>query len=110
MRYEDIARVCHEANRALQIVNGDPISPPWDELDGETQTSATSGVDGVIRGNTPEMSHESWCEFKLFHGWRYGHEKNTEAKTHPCLVPYDELPPEQKLKDALFVAVVQALT
>lgn len=27
----------------------------------------------------------------------------------PCFVPYEELPPEQKAKDALFIGVVHAL-
>ena len=28
------------------------------------------------------------------------------AIEHPCFVPYDQLPKEQQVKDALFVAVV----
>jgi hypothetical protein len=35
--------------------------------------------------------------------------KDAEKKEHPCFRPYDELPAEQKIKDALFIAVVHAL-
>jgi hypothetical protein len=35
--------------------------------------------------------------------------KNPDAKEHPCFVPYDELPAEQRTKDYLFQAVVRAL-
>jgi hypothetical protein len=38
-----IARVVHEANRALQIEQADPsipVSPSWDDTDEETQRSA----------------------------------------------------------------------
>jgi hypothetical protein len=37
--------------------------------------------------------------------------KNADATppTHPCLVPYAQLPAEQQRKDALFQAVVAAL-
>jgi hypothetical protein len=31
------------------------------------------------------------------------------AKTHPCLVSFADLPEEQRRKDALLVAIVQAL-
>lgn len=32
----------------------------------------------------------------------------TDADRNPCLVPYAELPPEQRAKDHLFTATVQA--
>lgn len=107
-----IARVVHEANRALQIEQADPsipVSRPWDETDAETQQSAVEGVWGVLDGTTPEQSHENWCAFKRKHGWTLGPVKNEETKQHPLLIPYAELPPHQKLKDALFVAIVRTL-
>ena len=58
---------------------------------------------------TPEQSHESWLEQKIADGWVYGAVKDPDAKTHPCCVPYEELPVEQKAKDYLFRAVVHAL-
>lgn len=106
-----IAQVCHEVNRALQAHQADPgipVSPPWWDLDEETMDSIRQGVEGVLAGNSPEASHRNWCEFKRAHGWVYGPVKDAEAKTHPCLVPYAELSPDQRLKDDLFVAVVKA--
>lgn len=108
----EIARVCHEANRAVQTIQASPliaISPPWDELDFETRQSAISGVVNALKGATPEESHENWCRFKREHGWVRGPVKDLERREHPLLVPYDELPESQKLKDKLFLAVVEAL-
>lgn len=108
-----IARVCHEANRALQTAQADPTIPvaaPWDECGEEMQLSAVSGVQGVIDGNTPEQSHEGWVRFKLDHGWVVGPVKDEAKKEHPLLVPYNELPNSQRVKDSLFVNIVKALT
>jgi hypothetical protein len=43
-------------------------------------------------------------------GWTYGQVKGAHAKTHPCCVPYEELPVEQRRKDALFKAIVASVT
>lgn len=108
---ERIAKVCHEANRAWCEVNGDFSQEPWSDARDWQRESAVDGVRGVIEeGRTPEQSHEGWSAHKLAEGWVYGPVKDPELKTHPCLVPYAALPPEQKRKDALFVAVVNALT
>lgn len=109
---EKIARVCHEANRGLQAsypAEGVPVAPPWDELDEETQRGVVAGVCGVIEGNDPAASHEAWCEHKRAHGWTYGPAKDAVAKTHPCLVPYAELPFEHLIKDHVFGAIVKVL-
>lgn len=108
-----IARVVHEANRALQIEQADPaipVSRSWDNTDVETKNSAIEGVLGVLGGNTPEQSHEGWCNFKIDHGWSWGPTKDETLKEHPLLVPYADLPESQKVKDDLFVAIVKALS
>jgi hypothetical protein len=112
MRINDIARVVHEANRAIQIIQDVPgisVSPEWDKLDGETRESAIDGVYGVLAGNTPEESHENWMKFKKDNGWKFGPVKNEGFKTHPLLIPYSELDSNARMKDDLFCAIVQAL-
>ncbi|MFB9778834.1 RyR domain-containing protein [Rhodococcus baikonurensis] len=111
MQIEHVARVCHEANRAIQIATGDSkVSPQWDDAPQWQRESAIEGVRKAIDGATHEELHESWCEFKRADGWVFGPEKDEAIKTHPCLVPYGELPAEQKSKDAVFSAIVGALT
>lgn len=108
---EQIARVCHEANRVVQIETMDPsTSPPWGDAPSWQRDSAIEGVQKAVDGATHEELHESWCEFKRSDGWVFGTVKDADAKTHPCLVPYGELPDEQKAKDALFSAIVTALS
>ena len=43
--------------------------------------------------------HEVWAESRLAQGWTYGDKRDDEKKTHPCLVPYEELPEEEKEYD-----------
>lgn len=112
MKNDQIARVCHEANRALQIIQNDPsisAGEPWLDLDLETRDSVIQGVAGVRQGNTPAQSHENWVRFKMTHGWTLGPVKDEKLKQHPLLVPFDQLPESQRIKDDLFVAIATAL-
>jgi hypothetical protein len=103
-----VAHQCHEANRAIQISTGDPNpSPPWEEAPEWQKESALEGVAHAAWGATSEQLHDEWRKFKYADGWQYGLEKNPETKTHPCLIPYDELPEEQKMKDRVFRAIVK---
>lgn len=111
MRTKDIARVCHEANRALQVIQGDPVpSPHWDDAPDWQRDSAIEGVTKATNGVSPGDLHESWCRFKRADGWVFGPVKDARLKTHPCLVPYADLPWDQQVKDHLFGAIVTVLT
>lgn len=108
---ELIARVAHEVNRAYCCALGDLSQSSWENTPQWQRDSALVGVD-LHLGNPnlgPEASHESWMAHKLEAGWTHGAAKDPEAKTHPCLVPFSELPREQQAKDFLFRAVVHAL-
>lgn len=106
-----IARVAHEANRAYCATLGDMTQPAWDDAPQWQRDSAISGVAFLV--NRPDAGagalHENWRKEKIEAGWTYGPVKHPEAKQHPCLVPFDELPREQQAKDFLFGAVVHAL-
>ena len=43
--------------------------------------------------------HEIWSQTRIAQGWTYGPERNDAEKKHPCLVPYEELPEEEKVYD-----------
>lgn len=44
-------------------------------------------------------THENWAARRRAEGWRWGPRRDDAAKTHPCLVPYDDLPDEEKAYD-----------
>lgn len=107
-----IAACCHEVNRVVQRAAGEEPSPPWPDAPDWQRDSAIAGVHAVLdgRATSPEEQHELWCAHKRADGWVYGPVKDAEAKTHPCLVPYDELPAIQRAKDETFRAIVLTLT
>ena len=45
-----------------------------------------------------ENVHEVWAKARMDEGWTYGGRDDIHKK-HPCLVPYDELPEEEKEYD-----------
>lgn len=107
----DIAAVCHEANRMFCLTLGDTSQPGWMQAPEWQRSSAINGVAAVADGSIahPEQSHESWSAQKIAEGWVFGPVKDAEAKTHPCLVPYDQLPLDQQTKDYLFFAIASTL-
>lgn len=109
MKIELVARVCHEANRSYCESIGDMSHVAWEQAPQWQKDSAILGVKGVLGGNSPSKSHESWMLEKVRTGWVYGPVKDAELKTHPCMLPYDELPPAQRVKDEIFVGVVRLL-
>lgn len=108
---ERIAKVCHQANKAFCEANNDNSQKDWEQAEAWQRESAIKGA--AFRINNPESGHDaqhnSWMEEKVNDGWVYGEVKDAEAKTHPCILPFDELPMYQKMKDGLFCSIVDAL-
>lgn len=106
-----VAKTCHEANRAYCRAIGDDSQPAWEDAPDWQRSSAVKGVKFIWDNPdaSPSASHESWLEEKRLDGWSYGPVKDSDARTHPCFVPYDELPVEQRAKDYIFGAIVRAL-
>lgn len=111
MNRELIAQVAHEVNRAYCQALGDDSVPAWADAPMAQKESILAGVDMHLANpdTTPEAAHMAWFESKLADGWVHGAEKNAEAKEHPCMVPFEELPADQRAKDFLFRGVVHAL-
>jgi RyR domain len=106
-----VAKMCHAANKAWCELHGDFSQPEWDAAPDWQKESAIQGVE-FHRANPDagdSASHDNWTALKVKEGWVYGKTKDPEAKTHPCIVPFDDLPHQQRKKDAIFRAIVHAL-
>lgn len=106
-----IAQVCHAANKAWCETKGDNSQKSWDEAEVWQKESAIKGVE--FRLNNPEAGedaqHNAWMKDKINDGWVFGLVKDSEKKTHPCILPFNELPIFQQKKDRLFCAIVDSL-
>jgi hypothetical protein len=110
MKTNKIAKVCHEVNKAYCEAIGDNSQPSWEDAPDWQKESAIKGVEFHLSNpnSKPQDSHESWMKEKIDTGWKYGSVKDADKKEHPCMVPYEELPIEQRIKDYLFIAVVHS--
>lgn len=111
LKVRHIARVCHAVNRAYCAALGDHSQPEWGAAPQWQRESAIKGVEFALAypDSKPSDSHESWLAQKRAEGWKYGPVKDAEKKEHPCFVPYDQLPQEQRAKDYIFLSVVRAM-
>lgn len=111
MKVEDVAKICHQANKSLCEVFGDSSQYDWKAAPAWQRASAHRGVLFCLK--TPDApassNHEEWMKEKIESGWKYGPVKDPVKKEHPCIVSFDELPPEQQAKDFLFKAIVNSL-
>lgn len=57
---------------------------------------------------TDEERHNSWCEMHRESGWVYGETFDPSTKTHPNLLPWNELPATVKVKAKVFDIVSKA--
>lgn len=110
LNVEQIAKTCHEANRAYCRSNGDDSQPAWEDAPDWQKESAMDGVRNVIDhpDQTPASNHWNWMQKKISDGWKYGKKKDPDKKEHPCLVAYEQLPKEEKVKDELFLSIVRS--
>ena len=56
------------------------------------------GLESLIEAMAKNV-HETWAEERLKEGWIFGPERNDALKHTPCLVPFEDLPEEEKEYD-----------
>lgn len=103
------AEVCHEFNKKYCETLNDFSQQHWYDAPEWQKQSVMNGVVFYMNNpeTTPEESHNDWCRNKVKDGWVYGEVKDADAKTHPCLVDYNELPVDQRTKDIIFSICVK---
>jgi hypothetical protein len=93
-----IAEVRHIAWVSYQIAAGQKYN---EIMNIDQYNSLLDGVAIMIENPkiAPDANHENWMKKKKEQGWVYGKTKDFEKKTHPDLIPFDDLPEIEKRKD-----------
>ena len=64
----------------------------------------------ALRERLAEHLHDIWALGRMKEGWIHGPQRDDNAKTHPCLVPYADLPESEKEYDrAAALATLRAI-
>jgi hypothetical protein len=100
----------YEAARLQAIAVDAPIVPEhWHHREGPFCEQFVNYVEQLCVAEklpTPEEAHDSWVKAYVEMGWTYGPVRDTEAKTHPDMVPFDDLEQREQDKDAVFLELV----
>lgn len=80
------------AEQAVKLLIHD--FPLLDMINGDISFDREKIVDAVA-----ENAYEVWARQRMDAGWTYGETRDNEAKKHPMLRPYDELPESEKAYD-----------
>jgi RyR domain len=105
------AAFVYEAARIQADAMQAPVVPePWpqrDEAFRDQFVDVVAMMCGPDRKTSPEELHDDWVRAYVVMGWRYGPERDPEARTHPDMVPFDQLGALEQSKDAVFIALCE---
>jgi len=109
----EITKIIYEATRFEAKWSGRSIVPePWEERDEAFRNQMTKVVEEYFKMDklpTPEEAHDSWVKAYEKMGWKYGEKRDPVFKTHPDMVPFNELSLDEREKDAIFLAFIYVL-
>jgi len=107
----EIARRAYEADRSFHRSLGVINIRPWAHADQWVRDEFIYVVRELVEHplqNTPRHLHTKWCRDQRADGWTYGPVLDPKKKTHPRLIAYGKLPLRDRIKDAIFQAVVDS--
>ncbi len=105
------AKFIYEGARIAAVASEAPIVPePYDDREEAFRAQFEKVIErqmGPDRSSDAAQLHQDWMDAYAKMGWVYGPERDVEKKTHPDMVPYDELGHLERDKDAVFVALCE---
>ncbi len=131
--HEEYLELCRKAGDTPAT---NPSMRPWDELPRRLKESNLRQVEHIWRtlnqiGCTigfatsarepafsftrseieflAEREHELWVAERLQKGWKYGSVRDDQQKIHDCIIPWEQLPEDQREKDRNAVKALPAV-
>lgn len=104
------ARSAYGAVSATREAFGETMRPSWESLPPMTRAQLVEAARLVLlRGASPRGLHEQWLKDRLATGWTYGDTEDRVNRFHPAMLPWDDLPAEQRAKGHAFALVARAV-
>lgn len=101
----------YEGARLQAAAMGAPVIPePYSTREEPFRTQFEKVIEmmsGPERKSTPEELHNDWWQAYVDMGWTYGPTRDPVAKTHPDMIPFEQLGFAEQIKDAVFVALCE---
>ncbi len=105
------AEFVYDAARLAAIAAKAPVIPvPWGDREPDFREQFLKVIErqmGPQRSSSPEELHGSWMQAYYAMGWVHGENHDPEEKTHPDLVPYEQLGKLEQDKDAVFILLCE---
>lgn len=105
--WESLTEFQRESNRSAAdhlrtklglLTEGEEVPVPSGERIGDA-LERFENASPEEREKARKCEHERWMRFHWRSNWRCGERKSEKMRTHPALIPYEELPPEERAKD-----------
>ena len=89
-----------------------PVIPAaWKDREADFKEQFVKLITDLCSGKrkflNPEVAHDSWVKKYLEMGWVYGEKYDPPNRIHPDLVPFNDLDPKEKIKDEVFMNLVE---
>lgn len=91
-------------------VNAPIIPEPWSTRDWAFRSQMVQHVAFMMspdRFTDPGIAHDSWWDAYEKLGWMYGPVRDPDKKTHPDMIPFSELGWQERIKDAVYIALCE---
>lgn len=79
----------------LLLDTDEPLKSDSCRLAAERYRNADEEMLEMCRRN----EHERWMRFYSLYNWQYAPERNNSARKHPCILPYEQLNLQERIKD-----------
>ena len=109
LKMVEVAKECHIANNNLMVANSEIPNPvDWNDLDTHTKHMNIESVKKIYDNPniTAKDIHDEWMKNKIKDGWKYGDVKDANLKTHHLIIDFDQMNDIDKMKDQIFIDVV----
>ena len=97
-----------EIAKEIRVMLGEEAYNPRIFTEEERVRRITAMRDCAANSTSDAERHESWCKMHVDAGWVYGESFDPVAKTHPNLMPWDQLPSSTRSKARIFDIVARA--